>query len=58
MDIRCLPAGDHLEVLPRNAPALDDSALRLLQLTGQEAFWWTLNSQGAAHATDNCYRAI
>ncbi|KAF6264212.1 cytochrome P450 [Scenedesmus sp. NREL 46B-D3] len=29
-------AGDHLEVLPRNAPALVDSALQLLQLTGQE----------------------
>jgi sulfite reductase alpha subunit-like flavoprotein len=43
-----LPAGDHLEVLPRNAPALVDAALQLLQLTGQEPIWWTPNSQGAA----------
>jgi sulfite reductase alpha subunit-like flavoprotein len=41
-------SGDHLEVLPRNAPALVDAALQLLQLNGQEPIWWTPNSQGAA----------
>jgi hypothetical protein len=35
-------------VLPRNTPALVEATLQLLQLTGQEAFWWTPNSQGAA----------
>ncbi|WIA11150.1 hypothetical protein OEZ85_011289 [Tetradesmus obliquus] len=47
--------GDHLEVLPRNAPALVDSALELLQLTGHEAFWWTPSSQGAARGLSSLH---
>lgn len=43
-----VPPGDHLEVLPRNSPALVASALELLGLTGDEVFVWTPSPQGAA----------
>lgn len=42
-------------MLPRNAPALVDSALELLQLTGHEAFWWTPSSQGAARGLSSLH---
>ncbi|KAI8468257.1 MAG: cytochrome P450 [Monoraphidium minutum] len=42
-------AGDHLEVIPTNCPALVDAALAVLGLTGDERFLWTAGSkEGAA----------
>jgi cytochrome P450/NADPH-cytochrome P450 reductase len=40
-DPSCYEAGDHLEVLACNAPALVDAALRALRLSGDEIVVWT-----------------
>jgi hypothetical protein len=56
---RLLPgSGDHLEVLPRNSPALVDAALQLLQLTGNEAFWWAPSRQGAARGLTSMHPTV
>jgi sulfite reductase alpha subunit-like flavoprotein len=45
-------AGDHLEVLACNAPALVDAALRALGLTGDEVVVWTPAAGRSARGVD------
>ena len=42
-------AGDHFELLARNAPHLVDTALGVLGLTGKEAFHWTPVGSATTH---------
>lgn len=48
MLLALLDAGDHLEVLPCNNPALVNNGLNLLNISGDEVYSWTPNPQGAA----------